>query len=196
MEHEVIFLKGPRIILRPLTPDDDILVNVWINDPEIRIYLSVYLPQALDNTRAFREHVTQKNSADIVLMIVVDGRPIGITSLHVNYKDRHAASGAYIGVKEYQNQGYGSESKMLMLRYAFHTLDLCKVKSSVIAFNKRSYAYLTKCGYKKIGVEEKDIYIFGRHRDRILLVVWREDWEKLWKRFAKKHKIIDPVPLQ
>ncbi len=57
----------------------------------------------------------------------------------INWKDRTATTGAVIGEKAYWDKGYGSEAKMLVLDYAFNMLNLRKICSQVLAFNKRSH---------------------------------------------------------
>lgn len=187
---QIVFLKSNRVVMRPLLKEDVPLCLKWINDPEVREYLSVYQPMMEADENEWFESLHKQKDTNIVLTIVVDGKAIGVMGLHhISMKDGVATTGAYIGEKEYWNKGYGTEAKMLLLHYAFHTLNLRKVCSSVIAFNERSHAYSLKCGYKEEGRRKKQIYRNGEYHDEILLAVFREDWQPLWETFAEEHHL-------
>jgi len=97
-----------------------------------------------------------------------------------------AVTGAIIGEKEYQGKGYGTDAKMTLLNYAFNTLNLRKVCSDVISFNKRSLAYSKKCGYKIEGRQKQQFYRSGKYYDRVFLAIFRKNWPKIWAEWSKK----------
>jgi len=185
----IVFMQSKRVKLRPLLKEDVPSLLRWINDSEIQQYLSVYLPiMEAEEDEWFANLHKQHNN--IVFGIVVDGKLIGNMGLHgINHRNGTATTGALIGYREYWGKGYGSEAKMLLLNYAFNTLNLRKVRSSVIAFNKRSYKYSRKCGYIDQGRLTEEHYAFGKYWDEILLAVFRDDWEPLWDEFAKEHNM-------
>ncbi len=122
-------------------------------------------------------------------MLVVDGKPIGTMGIHaIDYRHRIATTGALIGESGYWGKGYGSEAKMLLLEYAFNTLNLRKICSEVIAFNERSTKYSLKCGYKIEGTKKLHHYAKGQYWDVIQLAVFREDWLPLWEAFCAEHE--------
>jgi len=187
---QIVFLQSKRVVLRPLLKEDVPLLIRWINDPEVSQYLSVYMPMMEADENEWFENLHKRKPYDIVLAIVVDRKAIGTMGIHgINMKDRVATTGALIGEKEYWGKGYGSEAKMLLLNYAFNTLNLRKVCSAVFAFNERSYKYSLKCGYKEEGRRREQFYRHGKYWDEILLAVFRDDWLPLWEKFAKEHGI-------
>jgi RimJ/RimL family protein N-acetyltransferase len=122
-------------------------------------------------------------------MLVVGGIPIGTMGIHgIDYRHGIATTGALIGEPEYWGKGYGSEAKMLLLEYAFNTLNLRKINSEVIAYNERSTQYSLKCGYKIEGRRRLEHFAKGEYWDVIQLAVFREDWQPLWEAFYEKHK--------
>jgi len=186
---QVIFRKSTNVILRPLQREDIPFLTKWINDPEITQYLASYSPMREEDEEDWYEYTRNKQS-EAVLAIIVDEKMIGVMGLSdINHINGTATTGAFIGEKEYWGQGYGSEAKMLLLDYAFNTLNLRKIHSGVIAFNERSYKYSLKCGYKETGVQKEEVYVSGKYWDEILLAVFKTDWLPLWKEFAEKHKI-------
>jgi RimJ/RimL family protein N-acetyltransferase len=192
-EHDrrIVFLQGKKLYLRPPTKEDIPFFVRWMNDQEITQFLAVYLPITGAGEVEWLDRLQKNNDKDIVLVIVdaKTDKPIGTMGLHrINWKDRTATTGALIGEKSYWGKGYGSEAKMLLLHYAFHSLNLRKICSLVLSFNGRSKAYSEKCGYKVEGVLKEHIFKNGEYWDEIHMAVFKEDWEPLWKEFQKTGK--------
>ncbi len=186
----VIFRRGQKvhlcIVLKAYLP----LITKWINDPEVTRYLGSYMPQYERNEEQWLERLAEKKNTDMVFALVTkNGEMIGIMGLHqINSKDGTATTGALIGEKRFWGRGYGSEAKMLLLDYAFNTLNLRKICSAALAFNGRSVRYSKKCGYEEEGVRKAQFYKNGAYHDEILLAVFRDQWLPFWKRFQKSRK--------
>ncbi|MCI0330170.1 MAG: GNAT family N-acetyltransferase [candidate division Zixibacteria bacterium] len=188
---KLVFLKGKKTILRPLRKATDFeLCLRWINDPEVNQYLLVHFPVTEKKEEEWFDKVAN-NPKEVILGIeTLDGKLIGTMALHnINGKDRTAATGALIGEKKYWGKGYGTDAKMTLLDYAFNTLNLRKINSSVYAFNKRSLKYNLKCGYKIEGVRKKQIFRNGKYNDEIIIAVFKEDWLPFWKKYRKTGKV-------
>ena len=185
---EIVFLQSRRVVLRPILESDVPQCIRWINDPELRQYLSVYLPIMEADEHEWFKNIHKRKPQDVVLAIVVEGVFIGSIGLHgINMKDRVASTGTLIGDKQYQNKGYGTEAKMLLLDYAFNTLNLRKVCSDVFCSNGRSLKYAEKCGYKQEGRLKEQAYKNGKYIDIVLLAVFKKDWLSLWEIFKKEN---------
>jgi RimJ/RimL family protein N-acetyltransferase len=183
---EIFFRKGGRVVLRPLLINDYIILMKWINDPEVTQFLFAYLPIMEEDQKEWIESVRKQMSKQIVLMIVVDGVPIGTMGIHnIDHRQGTATTGALIGEKACWGKGYGTEAKMLLLEYAFNTLNLRKIYSEVIAFNKRSYNYSLSCGYKEEGCLKDHHFVKGKYWDKIILSVVKKDFKPLWKKFKR-----------
>ncbi|MSU55562.1 MAG: N-acetyltransferase [Candidatus Taylorbacteria bacterium] len=186
-ELKVVSLVGVRgTILRPVMQSDIPLAMKWMNDPEVSEFLNSHLPLTLKNEEEWYNGVSSdKNQA--VFIIVVKDCPIGIMGIHrINWFDRTATTGAVIGEKEYWGKGYGTDAKMILLDYAFNTLNLRKIFSSVIAFNKRSLQYSLHCGYVLEGRGRQEIFRKGRYWDRIILGLFKREWLPHWRSYKKK----------
>jgi RimJ/RimL family protein N-acetyltransferase len=180
---QLAFLRGKRLVLRPLLRSDVPYLIRWINDPEVWQYLKTTRPKS---ERIEEEWVDNqcKNDQHIVFMIeTIEGVPIGTMGIHgIDWISGVATTGAMIGEKKYQNKGYGSEAKMLLLEYMFTVLNLRKVCSRAYAFNKRSVAYSKKCGYTVEGRLKKHTYRNGEYHDLVLLAITRSRYFKLKKK--------------
>lgn len=186
-DNTVVFLEGKRLILRPVSKLDIPHLTRWINDPKVRMYLAAYLPAMEKMEEEWVEKLSENRMSDFVLVIETkEGQPIGVMGVHkINWKDRNCTTGALIGEKEFWGRGYGTEAKMLLLEYLFNELGLFKVCSQAISFNKRSYNYSRRCGYRVEGVSKKHIFRKGKFWDAINLAVFREDFLRAKRKMKK-----------
>jgi len=188
----IIFRKGNKVILRPVLEEDLHLFQVWMNDPDVTQYVRRVLPASLEDERAWMTRVSKTTSENVTLAIVdvETNELIGSMGLHnINYIDGTAKTGSLIGNKDYWGKGYGSEAKMLLLEFAFNELNLRKIYSDVIAYNKRSLAYANKCGYVEEARIPKHYFKKGKYWDQVILAVYRTPWEKIWKKYSKENKL-------
>lgn len=189
---ELTFRQGRRVGLRILCEDDLPLLTTWMNDPEVTQFILAYQPKTLEQEREWLQKITQGSDTDYVFGIecIETDTLIGVMGLHkVNHVHGTAVTGAFIGDKNYWSKGYGSEAKMLLLNYAFNTLSLRKICGAVIAFNERCLAYQKKCGYVVEGVLKEHVFKNGTYWDEVLVAVWREQWEPIWKRYQDTGKV-------
>lgn len=186
-ETQVVFLRGKKVVLRPIFKTDLQHIVRWINDPEVREFLNAFLPQNDQDEEEWLARLGKNKSSDVVLLIeTCEGKPIGLMGLHrINWLDRTATTGALIGEKEYWGKGFGTEAKLLLLDYAFNTLNLRRICSDVLAFNGRSYAYLKKCGYKEEGIKRQHIFRNGEYYDLIQLAVFRDEFKPIWQQYQE-----------
>lgn len=191
-QKQTVCLVGKKVILRPRRKELD-LENCWrwINDPEIAPFIQIVPPIDFKSEEEWFDGVGKDgNNKVFVIVDKENGKPIGNMGLHnIDWVHRFAVSGALIGEKEYWGKGYGTDAKMLLLNYAFNTLGLRKVCSSVYDFNSRSLDYNKHCGYKVEGVLRKQRFKAGKYCDEILVAVFREDWEPIWDLYQKTGKV-------
>ncbi|QQG46072.1 MAG: GNAT family N-acetyltransferase [Candidatus Niyogibacteria bacterium] len=196
MENNAVSLRGKKVAL--CVPDRiKHLENAikWMNDPEVTQFVTTYLPVTRDFEEAWFDNLGKEREKNVVFAIETkDGKHIGFTGLHnINWHDRTAVVGAIIGDKEYWGKGHGTDSMMILLSYAFLTLDLRKVRASILAFNQRSLKHAIKCGYRKEGVSEKQYYKNGKYVDEILMAVFKNKWILFQNReFREKGELTFP----
>jgi len=182
----VVFLEGKKINLRPLSIEDVPTITRWINDPEIRDFVSKVFPKTEEQEKEWVNSLGSDEKNIVFIIETKDGKPIGVMGIHgINWVNRTCTTGALIGEKNYWGKGYGTEAKMQVLNYIFNTLGLYKVCSSVIAYNKRSLRYSLHCGYQVEGRRKKQIFKKGRHWDIIELGLFKRDWLPFWKEYQK-----------
>ncbi len=176
----MIFRKGKKVGLRPILEEDITLFHSWINDPEVSQYMSVFGPCSLEIEIEWFKRVSKNcngkisNDYTFALIDLKNNKLIGSMGIHnIDFINRTGTTGAMIGDKNYWSKGYGSEAKKLLLEFAFNELNLRKIYSEVIGYNKRSLAYSEKCGYKVEARLPKHYYKKGKYWDKIILAIYK-----------------------
>lgn len=183
----MVFLHGRLVDLRPIERADLPIIQRGINNPDIWQFLNSGLPKSLADEEKWLEGLVSKPNDIILAIVTKQGQLIGMTGLHhISWQHGHATAGAFIGDHAFHGRGYGTDSLMTMLEYAFNTLGLRKVKSEVIGFNKRSLAHALKCGFRQIGRMRQHFFRRGRHWDMIMIEVFRPQWQHAYQQHLKK----------
>lgn len=172
---------GDRIRLRAIEREDIPRFVTWFNDPDVRHYLGHILPMSAAQETSWYESMITRDPYERPMAIEVrtpEGWQIigNIGLMNFNWVSRHAEVGLVIGEKEFWNQGYGTEVMGLMLRFAFHTLNLNRVYLRVDARNKRGIRAYEKAGYVLEGRLRQDCYLDGEYGDTLLMGVLRSEW--------------------
>jgi len=184
---QIVFLKGKKTVLRPISEHDIPLFLRWFNDPDVRPYLMTIFPVTEGKERDWIENMNKKSETEVVLMIEAKGVPIGTMGIHaIDWRSGVGTTGAAIGEKQYWDKGYGTDAKMALLDYAFNTLNLRKIMTRVKAFNKRSIAYSLHCGYKVEGRLKEQVFAHGCYWDEVILGLFKKDWLPYWEKYVKK----------
>jgi len=186
-KEKVFFLKGKNVNLRHLNEDDVPVMTHWLNDSEVTQYITINHPMTLEQELEYLKANIGRQDKILLGIETLDGVYIGNISIDkINHVDRTATTGIIIGNKEYWGKGHGTEAKMLLLNYAFNTLNIRKIHSSAISFNERSVKYQKKTGAVVEGVLKDQIYKNGKYYDQIMLSIFKEDWLPIWDKFQKE----------
>lgn len=191
MSDHVVFIETKRLILRPFEEADLPFITRWINQPEMRAFLAVRTPYSQSAEAEWLKSIMHQPvpPREIVFAVALKetGELIGAIGLHlIDWINRRATTGSYIGDKEHRGKGFGKEMKLAVLEYAFETLDLQKIKSEANADNLASIACLKSCGYVQEGIRRSEMFINGRRVDSVLFGITREDRQgQKWERAVK-----------
>lgn len=146
---------GQRVYLRPLTKDDATLAaRLSRQDTETFWDAGRYVFTAPQYQHWIEDQQKAEPARHVRFAICLRETDETIGSLgidSVDYTHGYAESESHILRPEYRGGGYGSEAKHLLFDYAFNTLKLHTLISTVIFPNTRSAAALRKQGYKEAG---------------------------------------------
>jgi len=175
-------ILGERVRLRAIERDDLPRFVAWLNDPEVRRGLLVAIPLSLPQEEQWFSHILQKPMEEQPLVIEVN-TPEGWTAVGnvgmdtIDWKERSAEVGIFIGEKSLWNRGYGSEAMQLMLRHGFNTLNLNRIFLRVYATNLRAVKSYEKAGYVHEGRLRQAHFQEGQYVDVLIMSVLRSEWQ-------------------
>ena len=172
---------GEKIRLRHIERDDLPRFVEWFADPEVRHHLMVYLPFSLAQEERWFENLQGQLERQEVLVLAIEtteGVHIGNLGLHaIDWKNRNAELGIFIGEKAYWNQGYGTDAIRTLLGLAFREMNLHRVFLRVDADHPRGIRCYEKVGFRRDGTLREVVFKEGRYLDQHVMSILRAEFE-------------------
>ena len=169
----MITLKGDTIYLRSLEPNDLEFVyliendlNIWpvsnTNTPYSRFLVKQYLENA-------QQDIYEAKQLRLAICQDEDFPAVGLIDLFdFDPKNNRAGIGIVIHSVENRNNNIGSEAVGLLIRYAFHHLNVHQLYANISMENKASIALFTKFGFECVGVKKDWNLINGSYHDEAI----------------------------
>jgi len=184
-------IYGDRIRLVAIEKKDLPLFVEWLNDPDVREGISMYLPMSMAQEERWFEKMLERPADEQPLNIEVrDGEQwikIGNMGLFgFDHRAHSAEVGIVIGNKDYWNQGYGTEAMILMLKHGFETLNLNRIWLRVYEDNPRAIRCYEKVGYIHEGQMRQARFSKGTYSDILIMGVVKEEWDQRNQHQEKK----------
>ncbi len=174
-------LQGERVRLRPVQEGDLPYFVRWLNDCDVRYWLSMADgPElTLESEREWYEEMRADPTRVVWCMETEEGRPIGNLGLHgIDESQGRATLGIAIGEKEHWGRGYGTEAIRQVLRYAFTELGLRRLTLGTDEDNARGIRCYEKCGFVREGLLRAHRLRRGQPVNALVMAVLREEWER------------------
>ncbi|WP_416423520.1 GNAT family protein [Pseudomonas sp. App30] len=177
-------LEGPRILLRPLQPDDATALVAAASDGELWTLPFTVVPSAA-TVQGYIEAALKGRDAGTVLPYVTvlkdTGEVIGSTRFwKVDRVNRKLEIGSTWIAARWQRSFVNTEAKYLMLRFAFETLNCVRVQFTTDEINARSRAAILRLGAKQEGIVRNErIMPDGRKRNSVRFSVIDEEWPQV-----------------
>ena len=140
---EAVILRGPRITLRPTTPDDVERLRAIRDEPEVSRWWGILEPGELEG------FVTEETS----LAVEVGGEVIGAIQ-YAEEEDpmyRHAGIDVYLTAARH-GEGYGSEAVRILARHLIEERGHHRLTIDPAADNAAAIAAYAKVGFRPVGV--------------------------------------------
>ena len=97
------------------------------------------------------------------------------SALNINYLNRNAHVGFFFH-ENGRGRGFFKETQILFYAYLFKEINLHKVYSYALEYNKLAIAVDKKIGFKEDGVMKEHIYQGGEYHNAIMLSLLSEDF--------------------
>ncbi len=176
-------IYAERIRFRAPDHQDLPLFITWLNDPEVRAGLLMYLPFSMADEEQWFEGMLKRPPQEHPFVIEVheaeNWKPVGNCGFHnLDWRCRSAEVGIMIGEKPYWNRGYGTEAMRLLLKHGFDTLNLNRIYLDVYQNNPRAIRAYEKAGFVHEGIKRQAAYKNGQYIDILLMSVLRSEWQE------------------
>ena len=176
-------IYGERIRLRHIEREDLPRFVAWLNDPEVRQGLSLYLPLSQATEEQWFENMLKRPKDEHPFAIEIKAgegwEMIGNCGIFsIDWRNRSAEIGIFIGEKRYWNQGYGAETMRLLLRHGFNTLNLHRLFLRVFENNARAVRAYEKAGFVHEGRMRQAEFSGGDYVDVLFMSVLRPEWQE------------------
>ncbi len=163
-------LESENIKLRALEPEDlEFLFQTENNSAFWEVsstqtpFSKYILTQYIANS-----HQDIYQAKQLRLIVEHQNKPIGMVDLF-DFNPQHKRAGIGILIlKEFQSNGFASESLILFIKYAFEFLQLHQIFANITSDNQHSISLFNGLNFKQIGVKKDWIYTNNRFKDEIL----------------------------
>jgi RimJ/RimL family protein N-acetyltransferase len=177
---ERTMFTGELVRLGPIERDYLPRYAEWLNDWEVRRFLAPNLPQPLtiqDEEDWFNRQRNDQDSRHFSILTLAQGQLVGNCGLHqIDWSNRHAIFGIFIGDKNYWGKGLGTDATRTLLRYGFEEAGLQRIELEVFSFNPRGIRVYEKCGFKLEGIRRQALFREGAWHDEHIMAILRDEW--------------------
>ncbi len=164
-------IAGRKIYLCEITSEHTGLIVRWRNNPNVRskfIFREKFTNQMHENWLE-----TKVATGEVVQFVIYTNEkdiPIGSVYLRdIDYHNKKAEYGIFIGEDEARGHGYGTEAANLMCQYAFEQLKLHKLMLRVFADNKNAIRSYEKAGFVQEAYLKDEELLDGKYKDVIFM---------------------------
>lgn len=175
-------LIGDRIYLSPKGSSEEEIQKFaeWMNDFQVTDYTG--RTSQITTYAGEKEYLesSEKNTENRTFNIVnlEDDKLVGTVGLeHINWVERSAILGIFIGDDDFRSNGYGTEAIRLLLEYGFKYLNLHSIRLDLLSVNERAHKCYLKCGFKDSGKSREEIFLNGKYYDKLHMDILENEFE-------------------
>jgi RimJ/RimL family protein N-acetyltransferase len=177
-----MMIYNENLRLRPPERADIPRFVAWLNDPEVRANLSLYLPLSTPEEEEWFDQMLKspKEARPLVIELMEDPETwtaIGSCGISgIDWKNRSGEIGIFIGEKQLWNRGYGTRVMGMLLRHGFNTLNLNRLSLRVFETNLGGIRAYEKAGFVHEGRSRQAEFRDGKYIDVLNMSVLKCDW--------------------
>jgi len=152
----VVTIRGDKVALGPWQHGILPLLLQWYNDLAVGLLSGEPpRPMSAERVEVIYEQFSKDEQEDSAHFLIYDAaalRPIGWAALtDIDHVHRIVDYHITIGARDCWGKGYGTETTILVLDYAFNVLGLHNVMLDVLGYNERAIRAYRRAGFKEIG---------------------------------------------
>lgn len=174
-------LRGERIRLAAINKDDIPVYASWYEDAGFSRY-SDSTPAAPLSQAQWEARLEEQQKAEDGFLFAIreleEDAMIGFVELDgIQWTHQTTWLGIGLGDRAYWGKGYGREAMELILKFAFHELNLHRVQLNVFSYNERAISLYRKLGFVQEGVMREYLSRDGQRYDMVMFGLLRREWE-------------------
>lgn len=172
---------GERVRLTALRLDDAQTLAHWYEDGEFaRLFdASPAYPKTENALIKWMESSDRdKDAVALAIRLLYSDELIGYVDIS-GIQWTHGCGWVAIGIgnPSYRQKGYGSEAMRLVLRFAFHELNLHRLQLTVFGYNEAAIRLYERLGFQREGVFREYLLRDGKRTDMLLYGLLAREWE-------------------
>ncbi|GGH55569.1 hypothetical protein GCM10008014_25300 [Paenibacillus silvae] len=169
--------QGSKVRLTAPCPEDRVQIAHFTEQYEYmrNMDTDIVTPQTSDETGS--SSVRNGQDFEFALRTIEDNRFLGFVAIYrIEWNNRSAQLAIGIGEARDRGKGYGSDALALILRYAFHELNLNRIALDVIEYNEAARKAYLKAGFREEGRHRAAVLRDGTQYDLISMSILAADW--------------------
>lgn len=175
-------LVGDRIYLSPKGVSDEEIEKFteWMNDFQVTDYTgrSGQITTLIGEKDYLENSAKSTENRNFNIIELSENKIIGTLGFeHINWIERSAILGIFIGDTDFRSNGYGTEAIRLLLEYGFKYLNLHSIRLDLLAINERAHKCYLKCGFKDTGRSREEIFLNGKYYDKLHMDILENEFE-------------------
>lgn len=185
MAKEVVtMLTTPRLLIRPVLPEDDEAIFAYRSDSEINRFLT-QRPKTIEEVdELIARQPKQLNEPNTWFQLVLierdSGQLIGDIGLHFLTAEapKQQAEIGYTLHKNAHGKGYAQEALRAVIHYLIVDLNKHRIVASIDPENAASLRLVERLGFRKEAHFVKSLFLHGEWVDDVVYALLAEDWEE------------------
>lgn len=185
-----LVLESDRVLLRPISLDDEEALQLIADDDSLWIYGLHDLSQPGELNTYILKALADRDNETTAVWVIIDkksGQVAGCTRLaEISWKDERGQIGwTWIG-RDYQGSGLNKEMKFLILNYGFEVLGLNRIEFKADERNHQSRQALLSIGATREGILRQHMKIHnGYIRNTVFYSILRSEWDTIKEQYFK-----------
>lgn len=176
-------LEGNQVRLTAVHPTDIPTLSQWWQSAEfLRHYdaLPAYPQTEAQLSKRMETTQTNHNAYLFAIRRLHDETVVGIIELDgILWSHRTSWISLAIGSPTDRRQGIGTDALQILLRYAFHELNLYRLQLTVFSYNLAAIRLYQKLGFVQEGVFRQHLQRDGQRHDMLLYGLLFPEWNHL-----------------
>ena len=185
-----IILESERVLLRPLSLDDEQSLQHVADDDALWIYGLNDLSKSGELNKYILKALTDRDDDTAAVWVIIDKKTnliAGCTRLaEISWNDERGQIGwTWIG-RDFQGSGLNKEMKFLILSYGFEVLGLNRIEFKADERNHQSRQALLSIGATREGILRQHMKIHnGYIRNTVFYSILRSEWDTVKEQYFK-----------